>query len=122
MAKNLVVLVVALHLRGGKDNKNSLDYSKWNALKCSSSDESTDECTQYGSWPKPALSAPQQPFETVPNLNLRSSGENVPFSDDNGGMEKKDAISKETVVATKLLVHASKRRQYLHKDRVVCLN
>ena len=125
------VLLTAMHLRGGKEGGTTIDYSKWNGLLCSSSgdsDSSNSDCAQRGNWPKVNSTIPK----SLNELTNPQHSPSVPAS----AFDKQavaDACkvnaaqcqnyrtnrSQNIILASRPLVHSSKRRQYIFKNRVV---
>jgi hypothetical protein len=129
----VVVLLTAMHLRGGKEGGTPIDYSKWNGLLCSSSgdsDSSNSDCAQHGIWPGVNSTIPKSSNELPKPLHEPS----FPTSSFDKRqvsaicMDKSSVAQSQTdrtnrsqnvLLASRPLVHSSKRRKYVFKNRVV---
>jgi hypothetical protein len=127
----LVVLLTVMHLRGGKQGGTTIDYSKWNGLMCSSSvdseSSSNSDCNQHGNWPRlnctvPKLSNEPQHAQSFSASDFNGKKDSAVCKNQNIVSHSQNHLanrSRNVLLASRPLVHSSKRRKYLFKDRVV---
>jgi hypothetical protein len=123
----LLTAMTAINLRGGREVTSPIDYSRWNSLQYSSSGESAsasevdDEATwrnQETNLKTHNLSKPELlPFPGIKDL----TGSQEKVDVDKNLRKIPDKKSKEAEFATRCLEHATKRRQFLFKNRLVII-